>query len=212
MANAMSTWHEETVSGAMKAALRDLHGRGLLGSSYLAGGTALALRYGHRKSLDLDFFNERGVDSDALIQGLLGLDGLAVVSEGAGTLHVTLRGVKVSFLAYPYPVLFPFAEFHGVPVADPQDIACMKLTAIASRGTKRDFIDLCEAARRLGGLRAVVDSFSKKYSAANYSRLHLFKSLTFFNDAEQDPAPDMLVPVDWTAVKRYFRAEVPKLL
>jgi hypothetical protein len=33
-------------------------------------------------------------------------------------------------------------DFQGVKVADPRDIACMKVSAIASRGTKRDFVDL----------------------------------------------------------------------
>lgn len=109
-------------------------------------------------------------------------------------------------------MLFPFAAFRGIPLADPRDIACMKVTAIASRGTKRDFVDLYEAAQRPGGLRAILGWFSGKYAAANYSRPHLLKSLTFFNDAERDTMPDMLVPTDWAEVQRYFRTEVPQLL
>ncbi|MGH7224966.1 MAG: nucleotidyl transferase AbiEii/AbiGii toxin family protein [Gemmataceae bacterium] len=101
---------------------------------------------------------------------------------------------------------------HGVAVADLRDIACMKVTAIAGRGTKRDFVDLYVAARQLGGLKAVLDWFSQKYAAANYSRPHILKSLTFFSDAEQEPTPDMLVPCDWEAVKRYFIMEAPRLL
>ena len=53
----------------------------------------------------------------------------------------------MSFLGYAYPVLFPFAQYLEVAVADPQDIASMKISGIAGRGTKRDFVDLYVAAR-----------------------------------------------------------------
>jgi len=207
-----SRWHEETVSDAVRATIRDISDRALLANCYLAGGTALALRFGHRRSVDLDFFSEQGVNPDDLIQGLLGLERLTVVAKDSGTLHVAVREVKLSFLTYRYPVLFALENFRGVPVADPRDIACMKLTAIASRGTKRDFIDLYQAAQRLGGMKAIFGWFSRKYAAANYSRPHLLKSLTFFADAEQDPNPDMLIPWNWAAVKRYFATEAPQLL
>lgn len=212
MVTESSAWHEEAISAAMKSTLRDLHARGVLESCYLAGGTALALHFGHRRSVDLDFFSPREIDPASLIQRLLGLDGLAIVSQSAGTLHVNIRDVKVSFLAYAYPVLFPFTRFHGVSIADPRDIACMKLAAVAGRGTKRDFIDLYEAARRLDGLSVILGWFTKKYAAANYSRPHLLKSLTFFQDAENDPMPAMLISADWRIVKSYFTAEVPRLL
>jgi hypothetical protein len=212
LAPAAPLWHPEMVGDAVMATPGELRGHGVVESYYLAGGTALALRFGHRRSVDLDFFSQAGVDPEALIQRLLGFEEFAVLAKGDGTLHVTIRGVKLSFLAYPYPVLFPLAALHGVAVADPRDIACMKLTAIASRATKRDFVDLYEAAKQLGGLRAILDLFSKKYAAANHSRPHLLKSLTYFNDAEAEPMPAMLVPTDWAAMTRYFIREVPQLL
>jgi Nucleotidyl transferase AbiEii toxin, Type IV TA system len=212
MAAGPPEWHEEAVTEGVTTTIRDLSARPLLADFYLAGGTALALRFGHRRSLDLDFFSERGLDPDGVVQGLLGLDRLAVVSTAADTAHVTVRGVKVSFLAYRFPALFSFAHFCGAAVADPRDVACMKVTAVAGRGAKRDFIDLYFAAQRLGGLRAILEWFLRKYAAANYSRPHLLKSFTYFSDADQDPMPDMLVPCEWSAVKRFFTAEAPRLL
>lgn len=95
-------------------------------------------------------------------------------------------------------------------VADPRDIACMKFDAIANRGSRRDFVDLYMAARTYG-FREILEWFSTKYAATPYNRVHLFKSLTYFKDAEQEPMPDMLVPIDWTAVRYFFLAEVPRL-
>ena len=91
------------------------------------------------------------------------LAGFALAAEAQDTLHVTLQGVKVSFLAYPYPVLFPFVAFQSVNVADPRDIACMKLSAVASRGTKRDFIDLYMTSKQCG-VAQVLEWFRRKYA------------------------------------------------
>ena len=53
-------WHYETLPSQTKKALDFLSGEKWMKKSkwYLAGGTALALQVGHRKSFDLDFFTE----------------------------------------------------------------------------------------------------------------------------------------------------------
>ena len=95
-------------------------------------------------------------------------------------------------------------------VADPRDIACMKLDAIANRGSRRDFVDLYLAAHTYG-LGEIFEWFGTKYSAVSYSRTHLFKSLTYFKDAEQQPMPDMLVPLAWETISSFFISEAPRL-
>lgn len=117
----------------------------------------------------------------------------------------------MSFLGYPYPELFPRAHFKGVAIADPRDIACMKLSAIASRGTKRDFIDLYVASQRFP-LGNILSWFAQKYAKTRYNHFHILKSLTFFGDAEKDPLPHMLIPLAWDDAKRFFRRAVPELL
>ena len=117
----------------------------------------------------------------------------------------------MSFLGYAYPVLFHLAQFLGVAVADPRDIACMKLSAIASRGMKRDFVDLYACARKFG-LGDLFQFFEQKYAQTNYNRLYVLKSLTFFDDAQKDPMPQMLIPTDWGQVKQYFVREASRLV
>jgi hypothetical protein len=87
----------------------------------------------------------------------------------------------------------------------------MKLSAIASRGAKRDFIDLYVASERFG-FGTILDWFHRKYAEIHYNRLHLLKSLTYFADAEKDPMPHMLVPLQWKDVMRFFRLQAPGLL
>jgi hypothetical protein len=87
----------------------------------------------------------------------------------------------------------------------------MKLSAIASRGTKRDFVDLYVLAQQYG-LDQLLIWFQKKYVQTNYSMVHVLKSLAYFEEAEQDPMPDMLVPLSWDEVKQFFTHEAARLL
>jgi hypothetical protein len=204
-------WHQEVLPQGWKEAARDLAGRSVLEGFYLAGGTGLALRFGHRRSVDLDFFSEAEFSAADLAAKLRGLDGLGDIEVSPGTLHLVLRRVKVSFLHYPYPPLFLASRFETLAIADSRDIACMKLSAIASRGSRRDFVDLYVAAKAYG-LGEILEWFDKKYAATPHNRVHLLKSLTYFTDAENEPMPNMLAPLDWSAVKTFFITEVPRVL
>jgi len=204
-------WHRTVIPASTEATLCSLRDAHLLERFYLAGGTGLALHFGHRLSLDLDFFAPDQFDEESFLQRLQMLEGFALATKAPHTFHATLNTTKVSFLGYPYPVLFPVSPFLGVPVADPRDIACMKLSAVASRGTKRDFVDLYACALRFG-LEEILLMFDTKYSQTHYSRIHLLKSLTYFADAEKDPMPHMLETLAWSTVVQFFSREVPRLI
>lgn len=209
MAN--KVWHRETVTDSVVRAIAVLGAAPWIARFYLAGGTGLALHLGHRRSVDVDLFSAEAFEPNDLIGYLRKRGTLSIVTTAPATLHVTFEDTKVSFLGYEYPVLDAYDAFNGVNVASPRDIACMKLSAIASRGTRRDFVDVYEIARihRLGEL---VDLFQRKFAEVQFSKVHLLKSLTYFADAEKEPMPDMLVPVSWREIRRFFEREVPKLV
>jgi hypothetical protein len=204
-------WHSEVIPASTEATLSVLRDANMLNNAYLAGGTGLALHFGHRLSLDLDFFAPEHFDEDALLQRLQRLSGFALVAKASYTLHTTIGKTKVSFLGYAYPVLYPSTPFLGVAIADPRDIACMKLSALASRGTKRDFVDLYVCAKQYG-LKEILRMFERKYAQTHYSKPHILKSLTFFTDAEKDPTPNMLDEISWDRVKQFFLYEAPRLI
>jgi hypothetical protein len=204
-------WHREVITASTEATLHNLSHAKLLDSFYLAGGTGLAVHLGHRLSQDLDFFAADLFDEETLLQRVQAVAGISLVARAPHSLHTTIQETKVSFLGYDYPLLFTSTRFLDVAVADPRDIACMKVSAIASRGTKRDFLDLYVCARRFG-LVDLLKLFDRKYSQTQYNRLHILKSLTFFEDTEKDPMPHMLVSLEWDEVKRFFVREVPHLL
>jgi hypothetical protein len=204
-------WHRETVDSGVEQTLRDLHNVPALTSFYLAGGTGLALRLGHRRSVDLGFFLSEDFNEDSVLQKLQHLEGFALVAKEPGTIYANIRKTKVSFITYSYPILFPFQAFLGVNVADSRDIGCVKISAIASRGTKRDFVDLYCLAQKYG-LKQLLGWFTTKFSQTNYSIPHILKSLSYFEEAEQDPIPHMLMSLSWEEVKQFFAREAPRLI
>lgn len=180
---------------------------------YLAGETAVALHLNHRRSYDLDFFiPERDFPADLPRRELAHVGELAVLHEGAGTFVGTLDGVQISFFIYPYPLLEAPAVFEGIQVARLPDLAAMKLDAISSRGTKRDFIDLYQICQDAFPLQQVIQHFEHKYAGVRYSKVHLLKSLKYFADAESDPMPAMLIPLEWAEVKQFFEGKVRRLM
>jgi hypothetical protein len=204
-------WHPEVITEAVEQTLLALQRVSALTNFTLAGGTGLALDLGHRRSIDLDLFTSGLLETEVILGKLEKLHGLQISARDAETLHVNIGETKVSFLAYRYPVLFPCQAFMDVEVFDPRDIGCMKVSAIAGRGAKRDFIDLCALSQHYE-LGQILTWFKEKYARANYSMVHVMKSLTYFEESEQDPMPDMLINLTWDDVKQFFIKEVPRLL
>lgn len=205
----MKKWYQETMQSGIEETMSTLQKNAVLKSFYLAGGTALALQIGHRKSFDLDFFSQ-DFDETVVEEKVKTINGFKLVKKETQTLHISIGKSKVSFLGYPYPLVFPYRFFNTVAIADVRDIAAMKMTAIANRGTKRDFFDLFTVAQ-LFSLSELFEVFKSKFSKVSYSKSHVLRSLTYFNDAEDDVELKMLSNTSWQEVKAFFIKEVPKL-
>jgi hypothetical protein len=210
MESTAKVWHAEVLSPAAEETIKHLGALESIRSFYLAGGTGLALHLGHRRSVDLDLFSEQPFDEEVLLANLLPLKDLSVIARARQTLHLHIFDTKVSFLGYSYPALFPFEFFRDFAVADIVDIACMKLSALASRGTRRDFVDLYVIAQT-HGLAHLLEQFDRKFAQVDYNKVHILKSLVFFTDAEKEPMPDMLIPLSWETVRSYFLHELRKI-
>ena len=181
---------------------------------YLAGGTALALRHGHRRSVDFDFFRATSFDPQEL---MLTLDrafrNVERLPTGEQTLYVRLLQVTTSFFRYPYPLLDVVEPTPwGFGLAADSDIAAMKIEAIAGRGSRKDFIDLRILVRSGLTLDAAFDVFEQKYGTRRTDRYHRLRALAYFADADREPMPDMRIPFDWNEAKQFFTAEATRLL
>ena len=179
---------------------------------YLAGGTALALHLGHRRSRDFDFFRAEPFVPQDLLGSLRAAGDIQVLQEAAGTVTVILCSVPTSFFHYDYPLLRPLQQSPwNLQLADPEDIAAMKLSALAGRGSRKDFVDLYVYAQEVAPLERVFERFRTKYRGIRVDPYHLLRSLTFFEDANEEAMPDMLRPIGWEEIKAFFRAEATRL-
>lgn len=168
---------------------------------YLVGGTALALELGHRKSDDLDWFSAKPFSNDRIKRKLSELGEFQLTSEEQGTIHGVLDEVKISFLEYNYKMLFPFVRFENANLADERDIAAMKIDAVSSRGSRKDFVDIYFLLKKYS-LPELIGFFEKKYENIQFNKLHILKSMVFFADAEAEPMPIMMQQADWEEIKR----------
>ena len=196
--------HTETVLESTLDLLRKLQSLKDLAGLRLVGGTALALHLGHRKSVDLDLFGH--FDERVSIRSVIMKDGHAADGADGGTVQsLRVDGVKVDCVSYPYPWLQQPVVEDGIVLAAIQDIAAMKLSAAANRGRKKDFIDIAFLIDIIP-LSEMFQLYQRKFSVSEFS--FALRGLTYFDDAEDDPMPEMLIPITWEAVKRKIESTV----
>ena len=91
------------------------------------------------------------------------------------------------------------------------DIGAMKIAAISGRAEKKDFYDLYYLCHHHKPLGALMKLFHKKYKTT--SLFHIYRSLIFFDEAEESVAPKILTKeLKWPAIKKFFAKEVNALI
>ena len=154
---------------------------------YLAGGTALALQLGHRDSIDFDFFSEKDFDTRILFEKLEEVFKdyeVRKVQDEKNTLTIIVDDdIKLSFFTYKYKLLKPVISEKYIRVASVEDIACMKLSAIVSRSTEKDYVDLffILQSNKLANLLRLA---KKKFPSLDANLI--IKSLTYFDDVVEE--------------------------
>ena len=175
----------------------------------LVGGTALSLQIGHRISIDLDLFSNQDFDNATIIYTLEPLGELTVLVDNPPFLQMRLNDVKLDFLKYPYPFIQNHQEIEGVRLVSIENIGTMKLNAIARRGAKKDFFDLYFMLERYT-LAQLVEQFTQ--TLPHVDPFHIVKSLTYFDDADKEINPEMLIKVSWQTVKKAIEKKVEAYL
>jgi hypothetical protein len=155
----------------------------------LYGGTAVALHYGHRWSVDFDFFTSEPVDPDDLMRSLPFLRGGKPVQVAANTLDVEVtRGavVKIQFLGgLSYRRVRDPQETDDkvLRLASPLDLLATKLRTIWMRGQAKDFLDIDELLRQGIGLKEGLGAAYAVFHGEFNSCISL-RALGYFNDGD----------------------------
>lgn len=191
--------HYETIGSTTLELLKKLQRIKEFSKLRLVGGTSLALQLGHRKSIDLDLFGILGTDEHELRDILKTIGSISILEKSKNINIVLIDKIKVDLVNYAYPWLEDAIVKDNITLASKKDIAAMKLEAICGRGTKKDFIDLYFLLNQYR-LSEIMDFYKEKFSDG--SDFLVLRSLSYFDDAEDEAMPEMLLPVDWNMVKK----------
>lgn len=189
----------KTVNSNTLELLKKLMSENLFHEMRLVGGTALALQYGHRNSIDLDFFGKLDASDDEILSVLNQYNDLEILKESDKIKIYKINGIKVDFVSYDYPWLDNVVCEDGIRLASPKDIGAMKIYAAEGRGSRKDFIDIFYLLKRFS-LEELLSFYKLKYP--NHSEFVALRSLTYFSDAETYPMPLMYTDDSWETMKK----------
>lgn len=188
-----------TIDSSTLELLKKIQSDQLFKGLLLVGGTSLALQIGHRISIDLDLFGTlEGTDKLEVDKTLSKLGALQTIHSTSNINIYTLNNIKVDIVNYHYPWLKDSLEIDNIKLASIEDIAAMKLSAISGRGSKKDFIDLYFILKQFS-LNYIIELYQQKF--IDGSVFQVLRSLVYFDDADLEVMPTMLIEVSWKEIK-----------
>jgi hypothetical protein len=207
--------HRDALAPAALTLAGRLAGRPWADDFYLAGSAALALYTGHRPVRDLDLMAATNrltsPERRDLLADLLALEPATEVETARdGYLSVRLPGTALRLFYYPYPLADPHEELDGLAVVSAVDLGLMKLGAIISRGTRRDFTDLYLLCRALP-LDEILARAGDKFGHVRDFPLQALKGLADLSQTAGEPMPSLLQPLAWEEVAAWAQGEVRRL-
>lgn len=189
--------YKETVSKEMWKLLQKLMKDEMLKDYILVGGTALALRLGHRLSVDLDLFTTKIFNSQRMLKYLH--DTYDVNEKESqffpNTVLTYIDDIKVDIVTHNYPLLNSVETAEGVRMISNEDIGAMKLHAIHQSGNRyKDFVDMYFMLER-EPLKFYLQAYQRKYDkdpywAAiglnTYDKITTFEGVDMLKEKEQN--------------------------
>ena len=204
--------YKETVESSTLELLNSLQSQPYLVGFYLVGGTALALRIGHRRSVDLDLFSNFSFDVVQLLENLTADYNFNLFFSANNTIKGSIDNVKVDFISHRYPFINEPVVEEEIEMLSFQDIIAMKLNAISANGQRvKDFIDIFYLIRSFS-IEQMIGFYKKKYT--NYNEVSVLKSLVYFDDIDFNDWPEITAEpnLKWHVVKNELEKSVKKYL
>ncbi|WP_255313467.1 nucleotidyl transferase AbiEii/AbiGii toxin family protein [Flavobacterium hibernum] len=155
----------------------------------LVGGTALALRLGHRLSVDIDLFTTKKFNSQMMLQYLHNTYGTDQEESQfyPNTVLTFIDNIKVDIVTHDYPLLNTVETIEGVRMISNEDIGAMKLHAIHQSGNRyKDFVDMYFMLEQ-EPLKFYLQAYQRKYDKDPYwaSRgLNTYDKITTFDGVD----------------------------
>lgn len=156
-------------------------------------GTALALRLGHRQSLDFDFFSATGFSPEDLLRRLPFARAATLLQSAPNTLTMITGGtdpVKLSFFGgLPFsPVKPPDLAPNAIAIASLEDLYATKLAAAIERSEAKDYVDI--AALLAHGLSLGYGlGCARAFYGAHFNVALPLKALIYYEDGDLPSLP-----------------------
>jgi len=205
--------HTETVEPRTISLLKKLMTLPSLQPFSLVGGTALALRYGHRTSVDLDlFFHEKFNHTQILVELETIFQNRFVYKQQNTQFGIFcfINDIKVDVVQFPHLPIAPIEEADNIRLYSSADISAMKIQAILGRAQKKDFWDLYELLQHYS-LQQLMDWHKQKYPSQMLA-ISIPHAITYFADADESETPVSYKGQTWEKVKSGIKKKVSDYL
>lgn len=162
---------------------------------YLAGGTAIALHIGHRKSIDFDLFSESNFNSNQILgklKGSLGDDHFHLLYKEEGQLHLMVKNVKLTFYHYPYKIPVHKEFLKEVMIPDLKTLAAMKALALGGRNKWKDYVDMYFLLRYHFSFDEIAKSAEDLFHQGFFSKKLFRGQLSYFEDIDYSEVVEFL--------------------
>ena len=191
--------HYKSVSAELLELLEFIMNQREFNEFNLVGGTSLALQMGHRISIDIDLFGASEIDEDLFLEVLKKFGTVQVIKKSKNILICSVNGIKVDFVNYQYRLLESPRLEENIRLVKKKDIAAMKVNAVAGRGSIKDFIDIYFLLNEFS-INEMIGFYLQKYPDG--SEFMVRKSLTYFDDADNEEAPILFHDISWSEIKK----------
>ncbi len=199
--------HLEALSDKGKGILSALKN---LNDFYLAGGTALALQIGHRKSVDFDFFSEKEIKEDLFdkVRSMFSQHSVSLSVNNPDELTIFIDGIKTTFLKYPFPLLLKLVDYEGIKLLGIKEIAATKAYTIGRRGSYKDYVDLYFVMlEKYSDLNEIIELAEAKYGDIFNARLFL-EQLVYLEDVKDTEIMFLKQAVGKKEIEDFFRGAI----
>ncbi len=164
----------------------------------LVGGTALALKVGHRVSVDIDLFSTTPFNTGDLGHHLAAAYYASDVRTLGNSIFCFVNDIKIDLLPHQYPLIGDIDILEGIRIVSLLDIGAMKLNAIFNSGQRlKDFVDMYSLLEKFT-FHELLDACQRKYPDLNINMVK--HSLIHFNDIIFSPIEFIGREVKWPAI------------
>ncbi len=204
---------KQAVEPGTLSLLKELMSIPELSNFNLVGGTAISLKYGHRKSIDLDLFSSIKFNKVELEDKLKKYFGKRFYYENAFSnwgIFCYIDNIKVDIVYYPHDLIDKIEIFESIRMLSDKDLIAMKVQAILGRGKKKDFWDIAELLQQYS-IQDFIDYHKLKYSQQVLG-ISVPTALLYFVDADESEDPEIIKKQSWNDIKKFICKKVRDFL